>query len=149
MVSTPSEKSHHLDEEYDIEIPAGVAPDAYYDTQLSPLRASLRRFLLPYIRSETPILHAMQLKVRTPILDAYFTMTAFSGNHTFFMVALPILFWFGYSEIARGFTFIAAMGVYWAGFYKVNITAPKEQRSKQKYMSKDTRLSEANRNASN
>ncbi|KAF9166557.1 hypothetical protein BGX21_000320 [Mortierella sp. AD011] len=125
MVSTPSEKSHHLDEEYDIEIPAGVAPDAYYDTQLSPLRASLRRFLLPYIRSETPILHAMQLKVRTPILDAYFTMTAFSGNHTFFMVALPILFWFGYSEIARGFTFIAAMGVYWAGFFKDYLCLPR------------------------
>ncbi|KAF9091717.1 hypothetical protein BGX23_004908, partial [Mortierella sp. AD031] len=48
------------DEEYDIEIPAGIAPEAYYDSQLSPLRASLRRFLLPYIRSETPILHSMQ-----------------------------------------------------------------------------------------
>ncbi|KAK5799407.1 hypothetical protein F5H01DRAFT_113056 [Linnemannia elongata] len=107
------------DEEYDIEIPAGIAPEAYYDSQLSPLRASLRRFLLPYIRAETPILHSMQLKVRHPILDVYFTTTAFSGNHTFFMIALPVLFWFGFSEIARGFTLIAAMGVYWAGFFKV------------------------------
>lgn len=49
------------DEEYDIEIPAGIAPEAYYDSQLSPLRASLRRFLLPYIRAETPILHSMQV----------------------------------------------------------------------------------------
>ncbi|KAF9100424.1 hypothetical protein BGX27_000411 [Mortierella sp. AM989] len=125
MASTPSEKPQHLDEEYDIEIPAGVAPDTYYDSQLSPVRAKLRRFLLPFIRSETPILHAMQLKVRNPFLDVYFTTTAFSGNHTFFMVALPVLFWFGYAEIARGFTFIAAMGVYWAGFFKDYLCLPR------------------------
>ncbi|KAG0068455.1 PAP2 superfamily-domain-containing protein [Linnemannia elongata] len=113
------------DEEYDIEIPAGIAPEAYYDSQLSPLRASLRRFLLPYIRAETPILHSMQLKVRHPILDVYFTTTAFSGNHTFFMIALPVLFWFGFSEIARGFTLIAAMGVYWAGFFKDYLCLPR------------------------
>jgi hypothetical protein len=29
---------------------------------LSPVRAALRRLLLPYVRSETPILHAMQVK---------------------------------------------------------------------------------------
>ncbi|KAF9182377.1 hypothetical protein BGZ51_001483 [Haplosporangium sp. Z 767] len=123
--STTSEKTVQLDEEYDIEIPAGVAPDAYYDSQLSPLRAALRRFLLPYVRSETPILHSMQLKVRHPILDVYFTTTAFSGNHTFFMIALPVLFWFGFSEIARGFTLIAAMGVYWAGFFKDYLCLPR------------------------
>ncbi|KAG0292345.1 hypothetical protein BGZ96_004305 [Linnemannia gamsii] len=113
------------DQEYDIEIPAGIAPEAYYDSQLSPLRASLRRLLLPYIRAETPILHSMQLKVRHPILDVYFTTTAFSGNHTFFMIALPVLFWFGFSEIARGFTLIAAMGVYWAGFFKDYLCLPR------------------------
>ena len=62
MVSSPSEKTLALNEEYDIEIPAGIAPDAYYDSQLSPMRAALRRFLLPYVRSETPILHSMQVK---------------------------------------------------------------------------------------
>ncbi|KAI8349066.1 hypothetical protein B0O80DRAFT_390074 [Mortierella sp. GBAus27b] len=108
-----------------MEIPAGVAPDAYYDSQLSPLRAALRRFLLPYVRSETPILHSMQLKVRHPILDHYFVVTSFSGNHTFFMIALPVLFWFGFSEIARGFTLIAAMGVYWAGFFKDYLCLPR------------------------
>ncbi|KAF9581111.1 hypothetical protein BGW38_001993 [Lunasporangiospora selenospora] len=97
-----SDHSTGDNDEFDIEIPAGIAPDAYYDSQLSPLRAALRRWLVPYVRSETRILHAMQLKVRHPILDVYFTMTAFSGNHTFFMIALPVLFWFGYSEIARG-----------------------------------------------
>ncbi|KAF9931187.1 hypothetical protein FBU30_010630 [Linnemannia zychae] len=125
---TADEKSHRQqrdDDEYDIEIPAGIAPEAYYDSQLTPLRASLRRLLLPYIRSETPILHSMQLKVRHPILDVYFTTTAFSGNHTFFMIALPVLFWFGFSEIARGFTLIAAMGVYWAGFFKDYLCLPR------------------------
>ncbi|KAF9294741.1 hypothetical protein BGZ74_011131 [Mortierella antarctica] len=124
-VSEKTDKTVQFDEAYDIEIPAGIAPDAYYDSQLSPLRATLRRWLLPYIRSETPILHAMQLKVRHPVLDVYFTMTAFSGNHTFFMIALPVLFWFGFSEIARGFTLIAAMGVYWAGFFKDYLCLPR------------------------
>ncbi|KAF9150366.1 hypothetical protein BG015_007833, partial [Linnemannia schmuckeri] len=62
---------------------------------------------------------------RHPILDVYFTTTAFSGNHTFFMIALPVLFWFGFSEIARGFTLIAAMGVYWAGFFKDYLCLPR------------------------
>ncbi|KAK3839593.1 MAG: PAP2 superfamily-domain-containing protein [Linnemannia gamsii] len=125
---TADEKNNHQHEDeddYDIEIPAGIAPEAYYDSQLSPIRASLRRFLLPYIRAETPFLHSMQLKFRHPILDVYFTTTAFSGNHTFFMIALPVLFWFGFSEIARGFTLIAAMGVYWAGFFKDYLCLPR------------------------
>ncbi|KAF8938523.1 PAP2 superfamily-domain-containing protein [Dissophora ornata] len=125
MTSSPSEKTVAPDEEYDIEIPAGIASDAYYDSQLTPMRAALRRFLLPYIRSETPILYSMQLKVRHPVLDVYFTTTAFSGNHAFFMIALPVLFWFGFSEIARGFTLIAAMGVYWAGFFKDYLCLPR------------------------
>ncbi|KAG0369720.1 hypothetical protein BC939DRAFT_441650 [Gamsiella multidivaricata] len=125
MVATSSEKQLQLDEEFDIEIPAGVASDAYYDSQLTPVRAALRRFLLPYVRSETPILHAMQQKVRHPVLDVYFTTTAFSGNHAFFMIALPVLFWFGFAEIARGFTLIAAMGVYWAGFFKDYLCLPR------------------------
>ncbi|KAF9970985.1 hypothetical protein BGZ73_006159, partial [Actinomortierella ambigua] len=94
--------SFAIDADYDIEIPAGVAPESYYDSQLSPLRAYLRRLLLPFIRHETVILHAMQLKVRHPFLDQYFSLSAFSGTHTFFMIALPLLFWFGYSDIARG-----------------------------------------------
>lgn len=57
------QQSREDDQEYDIEIPAGVAPEAYYDSQLSPLRASLRRLLLPYIRAETPILHSMQVRL--------------------------------------------------------------------------------------
>ncbi|GJJ68024.1 dihydrosphingosine 1-phosphate phosphatase [Entomortierella parvispora] len=125
VAGTQNEKPPLLDEDFDIEIPAGIAPEAYYDSQLSPLRAAIRRFLLPYIRSETPILHRMQLKVRHPILDVYFSTTAFSGNHTFFMIALPVLFWFGFSEIARGFTLIAAMGVYWAGFFKDYLCLPR------------------------
>ncbi|KAF9161913.1 hypothetical protein DFQ26_004034 [Actinomortierella ambigua] len=112
--------SFAIDADYDIEIPAGVAPESYYDSQLSPLRAYLRRLLLPFIRHETVILHHMQLKVRNAFLDQYFSLSAFSGTHTFFMIALPLLFWFGYSDIARGFTLIAALGVYWAGFFKAS-----------------------------
>jgi len=61
-----NEKLPLLDDDFDIEIPAGIAPEAYYDSQLTPLRAAIRRFLLPYIRSETPILHRMQVNPSLP-----------------------------------------------------------------------------------
>jgi hypothetical protein len=61
ITTASNEKAPMLEEEFDIEIPAGIAPEAYYDSQLTPVRAAIRRFLLPYIRSETPILHRMQV----------------------------------------------------------------------------------------
>jgi hypothetical protein len=53
------------------------------------------------VRWETPYLALMQEKLRTPALDTYFASTANLGTHTFYMIALPILFWCGYTQIAR------------------------------------------------
>lgn len=45
----------------------------------------------------------MQQRVRTPLMDVYFANTSNLGTHTFFMVMLPIIFWFGYGAlIGRG-----------------------------------------------
>jgi hypothetical protein len=57
------------------------------------------------VRWETPYLAYMQDKLRTPTLDSYFAFTANLGTHTFFMVFLPILFWCGYTDVARAYVF--------------------------------------------
>ncbi len=70
--------------------------------KLHPWRYNLRQKLLPLIRWETPYLAWMQDKMRSPALDSYFAITANLGTHTFFMTALPILFWCGHTSLGRG-----------------------------------------------
>lgn len=74
------------------------------------------------------------------MLDVYFLWTANLGTHTFFMIFLPLLFWFGYPQLGRRyvsckllsdllflltklglFSLVAVMafGVFWSGFIKV------------------------------
>lgn len=53
------------------------------------------------MRLETPYLALMQEKLRSPLLDTYFALTANLGTHTFFMLILPILFWCGYTDWGR------------------------------------------------
>ncbi len=55
------------------------------------------------MRWETPVLAAFQSATRTPALDSYFAITANLGTHTFFMVALPILFWCGFRDFGKGY----------------------------------------------
>jgi dihydrosphingosine 1-phosphate phosphatase len=66
-------------------------------------RYGLRQAMLPLVRWETPYLAYFQNKTRTPFLDSYFAITANLGTHTFFMVFLPVLFWCGFMEFAKGF----------------------------------------------
>jgi hypothetical protein len=54
------------------------------------------------VRWETPYLASLQSMMRTPFLDRYFAITANLGTHTFFMVGLPIMFWFGFREFGKG-----------------------------------------------
>lgn len=69
--------------------------------RLPKWRHALRQNLLPIVRWETPYLARVQEICRTAFLDQYFAMTANLGTHTFFMTALPICFWCGYTENAR------------------------------------------------
>lgn len=54
------------------------------------------------MRWETPYLAYCQSKIRSPALDSYFAITANLGTHTFFMIGLPILFWFGWGSLGKG-----------------------------------------------
>ena len=41
--------------------------------------------------------------MRHPILDAYFVYTSSLGTHTFFMIMLPLFFFFGAPEFGQGY----------------------------------------------
>jgi hypothetical protein len=44
----------------------------------------------------------LQARVRSPWLDTYFLQTSMLGTHTFFLVFLPLFWFFGYDELGRG-----------------------------------------------
>jgi len=53
----------------------------------------LRPYLLKLIQAELPYLVSLQ-KYRTSSLDWFMTWLGALGTHTFFMLAIPMLFWF-------------------------------------------------------
>ena len=44
----------------------------------------------------------LQAKVRSPWLDTYFVHASMLGTHTFFLVFLPLFFFFGHDDLGRG-----------------------------------------------
>ncbi|KAH6851092.1 PAP2 superfamily-domain-containing protein [Chaetomium sp. MPI-CAGE-AT-0009] len=106
-------------------VDAGLKSQHHYKRALPEWRYDLRQALLPIVRWETPYLAAFQSMVRTPALDSYFAITANLGTHTFFMVGLPILFWFGFREFAKGLVHILACGVFFTGFVKDMCSLPR------------------------
>ncbi|KAL1918285.1 uncharacterized protein VTP21DRAFT_2945 [Calcarisporiella thermophila] len=109
----------------DIPIDAGTQPDEYYDKVLFWPRAWARRCLVPLVRAETDILARFQRAVRYPVLDDFFMWTANLGTHTFFMVMLPLLFWFGYSEYGRGLVMLSGCGVILSSLLKDFLCLPR------------------------
>ncbi|CAG8545222.1 12611_t:CDS:10 [Ambispora leptoticha] len=104
---------------------AGLHPEFHYEQRLSPVRARIRSWLLPFIRREKDILVFIQSSLRHPFLDWYFPVTSNLGTHTFYMVCLPLLFWFGYAPLGRGLTLVVASGVFWTGFVKDMLCLPR------------------------
>ncbi|KAG1308409.1 hypothetical protein G6F64_006062 [Rhizopus arrhizus] len=104
---------------------AGTHDDRLYNTVFVGWRANLRNKLLPFVRYETPIIASLQKHVRNSALDNYFVWTANLGTHTFFMVFLPILIWFGNAELGRNACFLTASGVFWSGFLKDFLCLPR------------------------
>ena len=60
----------------------------------------------------------MQEKYRSPALDTWFSITANLGTHTFFMLFLPILYWCGYTTLARAMVHTLGAGVFITGVLK-------------------------------
>ncbi|KAI9320203.1 PAP2 superfamily-domain-containing protein [Dichotomocladium elegans] len=104
---------------------AGTHDERLYDKALHPLRAKIRRKLIPLVRHETPYIAKLQHLIRTPMLDNYFLWTANLGTHTFFMVFLPILIWFDGPGIGKSVACMAAFGVFTSGFMKDYLCLPR------------------------
>ncbi|KAH7925027.1 hypothetical protein BV22DRAFT_1012009 [Leucogyrophana mollusca] len=96
-----------------------------YSTTLPWWRAAVRAQILKSVEWESRVLARMQERIRSPWLDAYFVYTSSLGTHTFFMIALPLLFFFGYEELGRGLVFVLASGVYFSSFIKDLICSPR------------------------
>ncbi|KAF8580179.1 hypothetical protein K439DRAFT_1357631 [Ramaria rubella] len=108
-----------------LEASPGVLPDEAYDLALVWWRASIRRLLMKGLKTESRWLAAMQARVRTDWLDAYFVYTSSLGTHTFFMTLLPAVFFFGHAKTGRGLVTVLGMGVYWSSFIKDLVCSPR------------------------
>ncbi|KAG5357333.1 Dihydrosphingosine 1-phosphate phosphatase [Yarrowia sp. C11] len=104
---------------------AGNKSTDHYKSRMSPWRYRMRSAMLPLIRWETPYLAQIQKSSRNIWLDVYFAMTANLGTHTFYVIMLPVLFWFGQADMARGLVFVLAYGVYVSGVIKDLLCLPR------------------------
>ncbi|KAH0340336.1 sphingosine-1-phosphate phosphohydrolase-like protein, partial [Aureobasidium melanogenum] len=104
---------------------AGLLGLDHYSRKLPKWRYRLRQSLLPIVRWETPYLAKVQQTCRTPFLDSYFAMTANLGTHTFFMAALPVCFWCGYTGVGRALVHMLALGVFLSGWIKDLVCLPR------------------------
>lgn len=116
--TSPAPTAQHLKD-------AGNKPSDHYRSRLSPARYAVRSWCLPIVRRETEILAALQNKYRTPWLDVYFAWTANLASHTFYVLMLPPLFWFGASTMGRDLVFVLGMGIYLLGFCKDLLCLPR------------------------
>ncbi|KAG2089314.1 PAP2 superfamily-domain-containing protein [Suillus discolor] len=96
-----------------------------YETELPWWRATIRARILSSVKRESQILARMQECIRHPWLDLYFLYSSTLGTHTFFMIGLPLTFFFGYEELGRGLVIVLASGVYVASFLKDLICSPR------------------------
>ncbi|KAJ2721969.1 Long-chain base-1-phosphate phosphatase [Coemansia sp. Benny D115] len=117
-----------LDEDDDVSHEAAAfikAPEHVYQIVYSPLRQKLRQWVVQEVEREMPALVAIQQKYRTPLLDTLFVLTGMLGNHAFFMLALPFIHVFGGGQFARGLTFVVLWSIYFSGWIKDYISAPR------------------------
>lgn len=104
---------------------AGRLPEDVYERTLSPWRNALRKKFNVTVARESVIIAKMQSYVRHPVLDTYFVYTSFLGTHTFFMIMLPALCFFGHAELGRRLIFVLALGVYVTSFVKDLMCSPR------------------------
>ena len=101
-------------------VAAGRLPEEVYTGTLPPWRAALRRQCVAMVEWECVVIAEWQVrplfpsfvlrivnrrsqaKVRSPFLDKYFVYASMLGTHTFFLVFLPMFFFFGHDDLGRG-----------------------------------------------
>ncbi|GAA5897752.1 hypothetical protein JCM6882_000086 [Rhodosporidiobolus microsporus] len=103
----------------------GRREDAFYERLMPGWRIRARRMLLSSLAREMDVLQGLQKRWRTPFRDEYFVKTSLLGTHTFFMIFLPLWFWFGLPEAGRGLLYCLALGAYATGALKDAFSVPR------------------------
>ncbi|KAF9064016.1 phosphatidic acid phosphatase type 2/haloperoxidase, partial [Rhodocollybia butyracea] len=109
---------------------------SFFSSPATALRQNLHRFLIPYIHLESQFIAALQRRWRSPFWDKYFVYTSSLGTHTFFMILLPAVFFFGFDvggeaglggnkEMGMGLVMIMGLGVYASSFVKDLVCSPR------------------------
>ncbi|KAK9466391.1 PAP2 superfamily-domain-containing protein [Lipomyces arxii] len=104
---------------------AGNRTRDHYKSNMTKTRFKLRQYLLPLIRWETARLAWIQEHCRTPFWDEYFALSANLGAHTFFVIMLPMPFWFGLTHLGRDLVYVLASGVLFSGMMKDYFCLPR------------------------
>lgn len=99
-------------------VESGLQGDAIYAAAMPRWRYAIRQLLVAQLRRESEWMARMQRRLRTPLLDSFFYHTGLFGTHTFFMAALPVLFWFGDHDAGRGLLYVTSMGIYVSSYAK-------------------------------
>ncbi|KAJ8688727.1 Long-chain base-1-phosphate phosphatase [Pleurotus ostreatus] len=120
----PLERTRDWGDEKNDDLPGLNAVDVYEAT-LPWWRAALRRQIVKNVTWESNVIARIQDYIRTPWLDAYFVYTSSLGTHTFFMIMLPMMFFFGYEELGTELVTVLAAGVYFSSFIKDLICSPR------------------------
>ncbi|KIY62152.1 PAP2-domain-containing protein [Cylindrobasidium torrendii FP15055 ss-10] len=102
-----------------------VGSEEEYDKCLPEWRARLRRKLIRIVNRESILIGALQRKIHNPLLDLYFTYSSILGTDYFFILSLPMFFFFGYDDLGRGLLIILGIGGYMSVFLKDLICSPR------------------------
>ncbi|GAA6043883.1 hypothetical protein JCM8097_004283 [Rhodosporidiobolus ruineniae] len=102
----------------------GLREDEYY-ARLMGWRFRVRQMLMRNLEREMPVLQRIQKAWRTPFRDEYFVKTSLLGTHTFFMVFLPLWYWFSVREIGHGLLYVLAAGNYATSALKDALSVPR------------------------
>ncbi|KAL0579647.1 Long-chain base-1-phosphate phosphatase [Marasmius crinis-equi] len=108
-----------------IDVSPGKAPSDIYEATLPWWRAAIRRKIVQRVEVESKVVARLQNAIRCSWLDSYFVYTSSLGTHTFFMVMLPVMFFFGYPEMGLGLISVLVSGVYFSSFLKDLFCAPR------------------------
>ncbi|BGP16829.1 hypothetical protein JCM10213_004676 [Rhodosporidiobolus nylandii] len=103
----------------------GRREDAFYARLMPAWRVRVRQWLVRSLEREMGGLQRIQETYRTPWRDEYFVKTSLLGTHTFFMLFLPLWYWFGLPEVGRGLLYVLALGAYATGAFKDAFSVPR------------------------
>ncbi|BGP32684.1 Long-chain base-1-phosphate phosphatase [Rhodotorula toruloides] len=107
------------------QLAVGCREEEYYRSMMPGWRFWVRRRLMQRLSKEMETLQGIQIRWRTPFRDEYFVKTSLLGTHTFFMIFLPLWYWFGDAHIGRGLLHVLAIGAYVTSVAKDAFSVPR------------------------